>query len=206
MALKLKAKRMSEQNITNEALELVKEAQSAKVFNLADAIKGRAYPTTSVKVYLDDQAALELVEVNQLMNRTTDADESAVLAEKAKELAEKIIQSSLTFNLRGIGQAAIEAVTDKMDAKYGVKADEDGISNPEWLKDYITTLVSLNIVSVEDSSGAVDNSGFDFAKVDELRKTISPTEWGKLVAGMQKLTLAGGYFEQLTDAGFLQKS
>lgn len=197
---------MSEENITKEALELVKEAQSAKVFNLADAIKGRAYPTTTVRVYLDDQAALELVEVNQLMNRTTDADEIDQLSEKAAELAARIINSSLTFKMQGIGQAAIEAVTEKMNTKHEIPAGEDGTRNQEWLKDYITTLVSLNVVSVTNAEGAVDSGEFTFEKVEDLRKALSPTEWNKLVGGMQKLTLAGGYFEQLTDAGFLQKS
>lgn len=197
---------MSEENVTNEAIELVKEAQSAKVFNLADAIKGRAYPTTSVKVYLDDEAALELVEINQLMNRTTDPDKLEELSAKATKLADKILKSALTFEMRGIGQAAIEAVNEKMNAKYDIPKGEDGTRNPDWLRDYITTLVSLNIVSITNSEGAVDSAEFTFEKVEDLRKALSPTEWGKLVGAMQKLTLAGGYFDQLTDAGFLQKS
>jgi hypothetical protein len=206
MALKLKAKIMSEENITKEALELVQEAQSAKVFNLADAIKGRAYPSTSVKIYLDDQTAMQLVEINQLMNRTTDAEEMDNLAEMAKGLAETIIASSLTFEMRGIGQSAIELITEKINAKYEIPANEDATRNVNWMKDYITTLVSMNIVSVTNAEGAVDTSEFTFEKTEELRTALSPTEWGKLVSAMQKLTLAGGYFDQLTDAGFLQKS
>ena len=197
---------MSEENITKEALELVKEAQSAKVFNLADAIKGRAYPTTSVKVYLDDANAMELVHVTQLMNRTTEADEIDKLSAIAKELAEKIITSSLTFEMRGIGQNAIELLTEKINAKHGIAANEDATRNQEWMKDYITNLVAMNIVSVTNADNAVDDSEFTFEKTDELRTALSPSEWGKLVGAMQKLTLAGGYFDQLTDAGFLQKS
>lgn len=197
---------MSEENITEEALELVKEAQSAKVFNLADAIKGRAYPTATTKVFLDDESAMQLVEINQLMNRTTDPDEIDSLAMQAKELAERIMASALTFEMRGVGQQMIDSISDKLNAKYGIATTEDGTRNPDWLKDYITTLVASNIVSVTNAEGAVDKSGFDFDKTDDLRKALSPTEWGKLVATMQKLTLAGGYFDQLTDAGFLQRS
>lgn len=197
---------MSEENITKEALELVKEAQSAKVFNLADAIKGRAYPTTSVKVYLDDASAMDLVQINQLMNRTTDPEKLADLEVKAGKLAEKIMASSLEFSMRGIGQSAIELITEKINAKYEIATNEDATRNQEWMKDYITTLVSMNIVSVTNAEGAVDESEFTFEKTEELRTALSPTEWGKLVGAMQKLTLAGGYFEQLTDAGFLQKS
>lgn len=197
---------MSEENVTKEALELVKEAQSAKVFNLADAIKGRAYPTTTVKVYLDDASAMELVEVNQLMNRTTDPDKIDELSEDAKVLAEKILQSSLTFEMRGIGQKEIDEITEELNELHGVQKGQDGTSNPDWLRDYITLLVGRNIVSVTNAEGAVDNSKFDLEKTAQLRMTLSVSEWNKLVGGMQKLTLAGGYFDQLTDAGFLQKS
>lgn len=196
---------MSEENITKEALELVKEAQSAKVFNLADAIKGRAYPTTSVKVYLDDESAMKLVDVNLQMNRTTDPEALAELEEIAGELAKQIMQSALTFEMRGVGQSAIEAVTDKVNAIHN-SSEEDAERTQDWLKDYITHLVAMNIVSVTNSEGAVDKEAFDYDKVEELRKGLSLTEWNKLVGAMQKLTLAGGYFEQLTDAGFLQKS
>jgi hypothetical protein len=206
MVLKLKAKIMSEENITKEALELVQEAQSAKVFNLADAIKGRAYPTTSVKVYLDDEAAMQLVHINNQMNRVTELEEMENLQAIADGLAQKIMSTALTFDMRGIGQNAIELVTEKINAKYEVAPNEDATRNPGWMKDYITTLVAMNIVSVTDSNGAVDDSEFTFEKVEALRGSLAPNEWAKLVGAMQKLTLAGGYFDQLTDAGFLQKS
>jgi hypothetical protein len=64
----------------------------------------------------------------------------------------------------------------------------------------------MNIISVVDASGSEDDSTYDFDKTEEIRRNIPAAEWGKLVEMMQKLTLAGGYFEQLTDAGFLQKS
>jgi hypothetical protein len=114
--------------------------------------------------------------------------------------------SALTFEMKGVGQDAIDAITKSLDTKYSIKPTESGTNNPDWLKDYITTLVSMNIKSVENSEGAVDNTEFSFERADELRKIIAPTEWAKLVGTMQKLTLAGGYFDQLTDSGFLQKS
>lgn len=197
---------MSEENITKEALELVKEAQSAKVFNLADAIKGRAYPTTTVKVYLDDASAMELVEVNDLMNRTTNPEALIDLEKRSEFLAEKIMESSLTFEMRGIGQKEIDQITEQLNGVYSISKGQDGTTNPEWLKDYITLLVGRNIISVTNAEGAVDKSEFDLDKTTELRSALSLSEWNKLVGAMQKLTLAGGYFDQLTDAGFLQKS
>jgi hypothetical protein len=197
---------MSEElNEAEQALELAKEAQSKKVFNLSDAIKGRAYPQKDVTVYLDDEAALKLVELNDKMSYITDTAELAKLEAEAKKLSDAIKESAITFKMRGVSQDAIELVLKKMNEKYKIKGTT-GTDNPDWMRDYITSLVSLNIVSVVDASGSEDSSDFDFDKVEELRRNIPAAEWGKLVEMMQKLTLAGGYFDQLTDAGFLQKS
>jgi hypothetical protein len=187
------------------AMELVEEAQSKKVFNLSDAIKGRAYPQKDVTVYLDDEAALKLVELNDKMSSTTDPEELKKLEAESENLSKTIKESAVTFKMRGVSQDAIELVLKKMNEKYKVKGTS-GTENPDWMRDYITNLVSLNIVSVSDSSGSEDSAEFDFEKAEELRRNIPAAEWGKLVEMMQKLTLAGGYFDQLTDAGFLQKS
>lgn len=197
---------MSEENITEEALELVKEAQSQKVFNLADAIKGRAYPTKSVTIYLDDESAMKLIEINEELDKTTDPEAAKALEAQAKELSESVMASALTFNLRGVGQSQIDETTKELDKKYGIGREELGTSNSDWLRDYITTLVALNIESVVDADGAIDSSEFNFEKAEGLRQMLAQTEWSRLVATMQKLTLAGGYFDQLTDAGFLPKS
>lgn len=188
-----------------EAMELVEEAQSKKVFNLSDAIKGRAYPQKEVTIYLDDENALKLVELNDEMSYTTDPAELKKLEAEAAKLSEAIKSSAVTFKMRGVSQDAIELVLKQMNEKYKVKGSA-GTENPDWMRDYITSLVALNIVSVKDASGSEDVTAFDFDKGEELRRNIPAVEWGKLVEMMQKLTLAGGYFEQLTDAGFLQKS
>jgi hypothetical protein len=192
-------------NTVEEAMELAEEAQSKKVFSLSDAIKGRGYPQKDVTIYLDDQTAMKLVELNNQMLSVTNPEEMAELETKVSELTKTIKESSLTFNMRGVSQEAIELVLKQMNQKYKIKGSE-GTENSEWMKDYITTLVSMNIVSVTNASGDKDTEAFDFAKTEEIRKNIPASQWGKLVETMQKLTLAGGYFEQLTDAGFLQKS
>jgi hypothetical protein len=189
-----------------EAIQLVEEAQSPKVFNLADAIKGRAYPKKDVVIYLDDETALRIVEINDLMNESRDEKEVLALEEEAKALSEKIKDSALVFSMRGVNQATIERVLEDCNTKHGIAKDEDPLGNPAWFKDYVTLLVAENIEHVSDGNGNIDGEKFTYDKIEELRKNIPSNEWAKLVEAMQRLTLAGGYFEQLTDAGFLQKS
>lgn len=197
---------MSEETQISEAIELAEQAQSKEKFSLIDAIKGKSFPEQEVIVFLDDKAALDLMKLNDKMNRETDPELLKALEDEALELAKAIKESSLHFRMRGVPQKAIEAVMDKCNERYEIKKGEDGTKNSLWLRDYITILVGMNIVSVTNSSNQVDEGPFDEEAVEEIRQSISATEWGKLVETMQKLTLAGGYFEQLTDAGFLQKS
>jgi len=193
------------QGTVEEAMDLAEEAQSKKVFNLSDAIKGRAYPQKDVTVYLDDESAMALVDIDDMMTETTDAAIMNKLESEAKILSERIKESALTFRMRGVSQDAIELVLKQLNEKYKVKGSA-GTENPDWMRDYITILVGLNIVSVKDFSGGKDDTVFDFDKTEEIRRNLPAAEWGKLVEMMQKLTLAGGYFDQLTDAGFLPKS
>jgi hypothetical protein len=188
-----------------EAMDLAQEAQSKKVFNLSDAIKGRAYPQKDAVVYLDDESAMKLVELDEQMSYITDPAELKKLEAEAEKLSKAIKDSALTFKMRGVSQDAIELVLKQLNEKYKVKGSA-GTENPDWMRDYITTLVGMNIISVVDASGSADEATYDFDKTEEIRRNIPAAEWGKLVEMMQKLTLAGGYFDQLTDAGFLQKS
>ena len=193
------------QGTIEEAMDLAEEAQSKKVFNLSDAIKGRAYPQKDVTVYLDDESAMALVEIDDMMTETTDPTIMKKLEAEAQILSNRVKESALTFRMRGVSQDVIELVLKQLNEKYKVKGSA-GTENPEWMKDYITILVGMNIVSVKDFSGSEDDSVFDFDKTEEIRRNLPAVEWGKLVEMMQKLTLAGGYFDQLTDSGFLPRS
>jgi hypothetical protein len=158
-----------------------------------------------VTIFLDENSAMALVEINDLMNETTDAETLAKLEAEADELKAKINESALTVAMRGVNQKTIEEVSDMCNEKHKVKEGE-GPSSLDWMVDYIVTLVARNIVSITTGDGETDEGPFDFDKLNEIRGFIPTAEWNKLVETMQRLTLAGGYFEQLTDAGFLQKS
>lgn len=183
-----------------EVLDLVEKAQARGSFSLADAIKGKSNPSDSVEIYLDDESAYELTKINDQLILELDEEYTKPLEEKAAVLAQKIKDSKLTFKMRGIDQLLVEQTEKKVRAKY------DDAENEDWWKEYICALVALNIVSVENAKGEVDEHVFTTEEVVELRNTLSPESWNKIIATMQKLTLATGYFKGLTDAGFLPMS
>jgi len=184
---------MSEQN---EVLEIVKEAQSINKFNLADAIKGRVFPEDTVDIYLDIESAYKLSKIQDIViDALTDEDAEKLEAETA-ELSAKILKSKLTFYMRGIDQKRIEEIEASI-----IKDDE----TDEWVTIYFCALVAANIVKVVDANGNEDDHEFTSEEVANLRDSIPAESWNLLIATMQKLTLATGYFKGLTDAGFLQK-
>lgn len=195
---------MSEENITEETLEMVKEAQKPSTFNLAEVIKGRGYPSKDVTVYTDAEAAFELIEIEDQMNQLTEVDKE--LEAKAEELAERVQKSQLVFHMRGVGQGEVERINDKADQLYKKPDLKEEDYSSDWFKYYITALVASNIVRVTDADGNVDESHFEYDDLVEVRNNLPADSWGLLVSTMQKLTLASGYFKGLTDAGFLPKS
>jgi len=196
---------MSEEKIVEEALEAVRDAQKPGVFNLSEVIKGRGYPQKDVTVYIDGEAAFELVELEDKMKSLKeDSKEYAELEKQAEELAHKVQNSKLTFTLRGVSQSVVEAVTEKADKKFPRSTEDE--YNSDWFKFYVTSLVAENLVKVTDKDGNVDEHHFTYEEVSEIRDNVPIESWTLLVNTMQKLTLATGYFKGLTDAGFLPKS
>jgi hypothetical protein len=182
-----------------EILDLVEETKSRSKFNLADAIKGRAFPEDTVDIYLDVESAYALSKLSDELIVSFDEADITRLEAKAKELSEKILASKLTFKMRGIDQKRVEELEKENKVVNGID------DNDEWIHDYMSALVAANIVEVIDASGNVDDHTFTGAEITELRGNLSGEAWDVLVGSMQKLTLATGYFKGLTDAGFLQK-
>lgn len=198
---------MTEQHSAEEVLKLVEKAQAKGVFDITEFAKGRAYPEDSVTAYLDVQSAYELNKLNEEM-RSADEKELASLEKQAKELAEKVMQSKVIFHMRGVNQAQIEKLTLACDEKYPTKTDAFGqtVNSPEWIREWTAGLIASNLVKIENASGEMDEREFTIDDVVTLRHHLPKEVWDLLVEKMQQLTLAGAYFQGLTDAGFLPKS
>lgn len=190
--------------MSDNVIDLVQEAQKKGKFSLADAIKGRAFPEKSVDVYIDAASAYEL---SELLERQKALDPSnpeyEELTARAEELSKTILDSKITFHMRGVGQGVVERVTKEANELYPT---ESPVNNEAWSKYYVSALISENIVKVTDAEGNVDESKFTLEDVLELRDIIPIDAWEVLIDTMQKLTLASSYFDAVTDAGFLPKS
>jgi len=188
----------------NNVVNMVENAQKKGKFSLADAIKDRAFPETTVDVYIDAAAAYEFAELDKLA-KTLDVEskEYTDTVDKMDELAKQITNSKLTFHMKGVGQGTVEKVTEAANKLY---PDAEEKNEPDWVKYYLCALIAENVVKVTDVDGNEDDSNFTVEDVIELRGIMPIDSWEVLIDTMQKLTLATSYFDTVTDAGFLQKS
>lgn len=193
------------QNVIDETLSLVQDAQKQGVFNLVDAIKGRSYPQKVVTVYTDAQAAYALVQLDIKMKEAKAADAAyAELEAEADVLAKAVQGSRIDFHMQGVSQAEIEKADEFCDQFFGITENKDRSDN--WYMMHLEYLVAKNITKVVDANGNVDERVFSQEDVAEIHRHLPSESWNILVATMQKLTLATGFFNGLTNAGFLPKS
>jgi hypothetical protein len=190
--------------MSDNIIDLAEEAKKKGKFSLADAIKGRAYPEKSVEVYIDGGSAFELADVTDRLKATDpDSPEYEKLNKEAEELSKKIVDSKLTFHMRGVGQGVVERITKEANDKFGT---DGGLNEAEWVKYYLCALIAENIIKVSDAEGDEDDSKFTVEDIMDLRDAIPVDSWEILIDTMQKLTLASSYFDAATDSGFLPKS
>lgn len=191
--------------MSENVVDMVNEAQKKGKFNLISAIKERAYPETTVDLFIDANSAFELEQLLEelgSMDATTKVYEE--LSTKADDLAKEILDSKITLYMRGVGQGEVERVTEEANKIYpDVK---EGGEDPGWIKYYLSALIASNIYKVVDNNGNEDETKFTADDVMELRSVLPIDSWEVLIETMQKLTLATSYFEKVTEAGFLPKS
>mgnify|MGYP001067341753 CR=1 FL=1 len=192
---------MSEEN---KVVDMVEAAQKKGKFSLADAIKGRAFPETSVDVYIDANSAYKFSEAEKLAKSLDpETPEYAAAVSEMDDLANKIKESKLTFHMKGVGQGVVEKITEEANKLY---PESDNNTEPSWIRHYLCALVAANLVKIVDQDGNEDDSEFTVEQVMQLREVMPIDSWEVLIDTMQKLTLATSYFDSVTDAGFLPKS
>lgn len=184
------------------SVEQVEEILSPKKFNLAEAIQNRSYPEDSVVIFLDQEAAYDLAQVDAAMKTLSDHSERdkdllaqyEVYEQEAEALRQRIIESSLKLTLRGLDQATIDATLNE------AEKIEDGTPH-----DTNVLMLSKVLVSVQDHEGAVDDSPVTVELVEQLYAAMGAHEWDKVMTTMNGVLFAATYFDRAVDAGFLSR-
>jgi len=180
-------------------------------FDLDAFVQGRGFPTDTVTVFTNADAAYERAQIQKRLTEIAQdpahtrkplKDEFKALETKADELMEAIKASALTFHLRGISPGHIKKITgdvvkEQADANWNEGEAED-ILNFRWL--------APHIIKVVNAKGEEDKRSFDEARVESLASVLPTSEWKKLMDAVTALSFNSVLFDQAVDAGFLPKS
>jgi len=195
------------ESLVTQAEQDVKENHNREVFSLTNALKRRGFPEEDVVVYLDEDAAHELVELNRAMTAIAQnenkSDETLeqynALELLADAMADRLRDSALTFHLRGISPGHIEQIRKNVVKEHGEDSENGSeIVAREW--------VAAHIVHVTDAEGNRDERLFTADDAEQLEYLLPTSEYQKIDKAVSNLSFRSAYIEQATDAGFLQKS
>lgn len=223
---------MSEVN-TELAESKVEEMKEAGTFDLASALKGTSYPTDEVTIFLDGEAAHELnmvlAEISELGFQSAElgaksnggivddpekveVDEKiAELEARQKELIAEVLESALTFNLRGLGRKTWKVIIESWTRKSKKFAKENGLEEEEridWANDKINAeLIAKSIVKITNAQGQEQVGAVAVETIEDLQGSVLQSEFAKLLDTANNLTFANGLFSNAiaADADFLSK-
>lgn len=172
-----------------------------KTFNLAERLRGRGFPTESLTLYLDEGAGFQLV---RLMNQDPPKDQEALAAfnDVVQQVSQQVLESSLTFDLRGISSGHIQ-----QNKKNLQKDQPDLVPGTEEFERALTDYhIAPHIIRITDHAGGTDEHLYTPEEVSDLRDMLPSSEWYKLNQAVTRLSFTSGFFENAADAGFLPKS
>ena len=216
-----------ENNNLAEAAELAKQASARGTFSISEALLERAYPTEEVKVYLDEQTAYEIVQLDEHINELEEDASSTfeeialaaqgqqeVLIERRKELLAKLQNSLYVFHITGVSEGArtemLEQAFEKFPQEYiedknilgDVKRTEK--DNPERDNLFTMLLWEKSIAKVVSPSGA-EQVGVTADDVQVMRKSMPISAITKVNNSMDKLRVSTAMFLLEVNEDFLAK-
>jgi hypothetical protein len=184
--------------------EIIEKAQEKGTFSVLDVAKGRGYPQDIVDIYMDQDSARRVVQLEKQIADTTDPDDVNDLDHARAALVEKVKGSRLTFHMRGLPPGVVEGF--RKSVRRAIKASE-GTDLAEEFEEAFSEkfgaeVMAAMIVKVYDANDNVDEHKWT---ADEFLNfaALAPNEsLRKLVELRHELTFAAAYFDQAVDANF----
>lgn len=181
-----------------DVVELVEKATEKGTFSILDAAKGIGYPSDTVEVYTDIEAAYLIKHYNAQAADELDPDKVDEIDAKVKELSQRIKDSTYTFHLRGYAPQVVKNINVEARSKFDVEDTGNGEA-AEWCNyKYVGEAIQL----VTRPDGAEDHTHWSPEKVEELAFSLPDGEFDKITDKMAELVFTAAYFDQVVDADF----
>lgn len=212
-----------------EIRESVDAAKERGTFNILNVLAERAYPKSSVTVYLDEQSAynasLIKEELDELTNKIGKKNPSVEqrnkiesLTEEIEKLTSEIQKSGYIFYIRGISEGRRESLYKEAKKKYpieherpselaaltGQKIERVEKDSPERDELFTDFLWREHIEMIEDPEGNTQGE-MTFNDIKTLRSSLPLSALAQVNQAIEKIRTATAVFMMETGEDFLAK-
>jgi hypothetical protein len=208
---------MSEENPVDTIRESIDTAKSRGVFSIANLLRDRAYPKSSVAIFLDEGTAHELLTLDQRISKLKNpaSPDAVELVGARDKLAAKLDESKVVVHLTGISEGERDKLVNEAVVKYprefvremdlmeGKMVKEEKES-PERDALFTDLLWLKSIERLEDAEGNVQES-LSYSDIREMRHSLPLAASSKISNAIQDLRIATALFMAEVDEGFLAK-
>ena len=182
--------------------------KSKDSFTLDDFISGANYPREEVTVYFDAKTGNELATVRTKITAeeaklaadktiAQDTTELDALRKQYDKLMEKLNETAVVFELKGMPPYMVEAIR----AQYMPDAKKDYTDTPEE-RARDNDLIAKSIIGAHTVAGAPVQMTMTSEYVDKLRDILLGGEFSKIIQKVAHVNMDGSIFYRAVDAGF----
>lgn len=215
----------------NEIIEPVEKAKQRGVFNIAEVVRGRSYPSTEVDVFIDEDIAYAVSQLDALISKTSESldkkslnksetDEilqrrEEILAQKEKMIAD-MGGSRYVFHIRGISEGDRQDIFDSVLEKFPYEYEKSRnpftgaqekieIENKERDRYFTDRLWQAHITKIVAPDGS-EQTSITLDDAIELRRNLPLASITKITDAIEKIRVSTAVFMMTVDEDFLAKS
>jgi hypothetical protein len=211
--------------------EIVNEAKKPGKFNIVDVVKDRGYPKDEINVFIDENVAFRIAEINEAINSISNKMDSAGADKKTldkllkqheeilntrQKLLDEMGEAKYVFHLTGISEGSRQDLFDKAVKKFPIKTvtkmnqvtgemEEKEVENVERDRYFTSLLWEAGISKIVSPDGE-EQEGITFEEADELRRILPLASLTTITEGLEKMRAATALFMMSVNEDFLAKS
>jgi hypothetical protein len=211
--------------------EIVNEAKKPGKFNIVDVVKDRGYPKDEIDVFIDENVAFRIAEINEAINSISNKMDSAGADKKTldkllkqheeilntrQKLLDEMGEAKYVFHLTGISEGSRQDLFDKAVKKFPIKTvtkmnqvtgemEEKEVENVERDRYFTSLLWEAGISKIVSPDGE-EQEGITFEEADELRRILPLASLTTITEGLEKMRAATALFMMSVNEDFLAKS
>ena len=211
--------------------EMVDDAKRPGVFNIVDAVRGRAYPKDEVDVFIDEKIAFEVAAMNELIDGISNEMDKTILNKKEVDefikrrdevmderdrLIKEMGGNKYVFHITGVSEGARQDMYEKAVEKFPIKYEKNrnpltGVVEKEEVENserdrYFTALLWEAYISKVVAPDGSEQNGITYEDAVELRRSLPLAAISTITEAIEKMRAATALFMLSVNEDFLAKS